>query len=412
MMRRAVKVRILYVKNLFLPALFIFFILCLILFPKSVVASASKGISLWINVVFPSLFPFFVGADLLNRSGIIRALGVLFEPIMRPLFNVPGCGSFPFVMGITSGYPVGAKLTTSMREDKMLSKLEAERLLAFSNNSGPLFIIGAVAVGMYNLPELGIFLLCCHILACITVGILFRFYGIRQEKRKHRIERNLIRRFKKEIENMNAKTDLGTMFGNAIKDSISTILAIGGFIIFFSVIINLLLELGIISIITKFLALFLLPLGIDKDIIASLISGLFEITTGTSAASKAATAPFVQKLIISSAIIGWAGFSVHLQVLSIISKTDINIKPYLIGKLLQGIIAACYTYIAIKFLHFGFENYTPTYIPWSIPLFNAGPQTLMDSLKYFSYSLPFLILCTIITISVRSNPKSHRKGLR
>lgn len=411
-MRRAVKVRILYVKNLFLPALFMFFILCLILFPKSVVSSASRGISLWVNVVFPSLFPFFVGADLLNRSGIIRALGVLFEPIMRPLFNVPGCGSFPFIMGITSGYPVGAKLTTSMREDKMLSKLEAERLLAFSNNSGPLFIIGAVAVGMYNLPELGLFLLSCHILACITVGILFRFYGIRQEKRKHRIERNLIRRFKKEIENMNAKTDLGTMFGNAIKDSISTILVIGGFIIFFSVIINLLLELGIISIITKFLALFLIPLGIDKDIVASLISGLFEITTGTSAASKAVTAPFMQKLIASSAVIGWAGLSVHLQVLSIISKTDINIKPYLIGKLLQGIIAACYTYIAIKFLHFGFENYTPTYIPWSIPVFNTGSQTLMDSLKYFSHSLPFLILCTIVTVFVRSTPKGHRKGFR
>jgi len=41
---------------------------------------------------------------------------------MRPLFNVPGCGSFAFAMGITSGYPVGAKITASMREEKLLSK--------------------------------------------------------------------------------------------------------------------------------------------------------------------------------------------------------------------------------------------------------------------------------------------------
>jgi len=93
-------------------------------------------IFLWFNVVFPSLFPFFVASEILYRTGFIKAIGILLEPIMRP-FNVPGCGSFAFAMGITSGYPVGAKITASMREEKLLSKTESERLLSFTNNSGP-----------------------------------------------------------------------------------------------------------------------------------------------------------------------------------------------------------------------------------------------------------------------------------
>ena len=37
-----------------------------------------------------------------------------------------------------------------------------------------------------------------------------------------------------------------------------------------------------------------------------------------------------------------------LQVLSIISKTDLSAKPYILGKILHGIIASIYTYIFIQ----------------------------------------------------------------
>lgn len=63
---------------------------------------------------------------------------------MKPLFNVPGEGAFPLIMGIISGYPVGAKIVTNFRKENICTKEEAERLLTFTNNSGPLFIIGTV----------------------------------------------------------------------------------------------------------------------------------------------------------------------------------------------------------------------------------------------------------------------------
>ena len=63
---------------------------------------------------------------------------------MRPIFNVPGEGSFAFIMGIISGYPTGAKILVNFRKNNIVSREECERLLSFSNNSGPLFIIGTV----------------------------------------------------------------------------------------------------------------------------------------------------------------------------------------------------------------------------------------------------------------------------
>ncbi len=96
---------VIYLKRLLLPFVCITFILLLVIFSDTAVESAAKGIVLWLNVVFPSLFPFFVASEILYRTGFIKSLGILLEPIMRPVFNVPGCGSFALAMGVTSGYP-------------------------------------------------------------------------------------------------------------------------------------------------------------------------------------------------------------------------------------------------------------------------------------------------------------------
>jgi len=347
-LNKRILIKAVRLKSLILPAACVLLILCLVIFSKTSVKAAHTGLNLWLNVVFPSLFPFFVVSSILNKTGFIRKIGKVFEPIMRPLFNVPGCGAFAFAMGIISGYPVGATITADLREKGLISKIEGERLLTFTNNSGPLFIIGAVAVGMFNIPQIGLILLGCHIAAGITVGIIYRFYKggnktAKNNKVKLRQNHYANNVSDKEDENEN----FGTIFGNAVRSSINTILAIGGFIIFFSVIINILLELGVIDYIAELISVPLSPIGIERGIIKAALSGAFEITTGTKLASTAAEAGLIGRLTTVSLIIGWAGFSVHSQVLSVIGNTDISIKPYLLGKLLQGIISAIYTYCTL-----------------------------------------------------------------
>ncbi|WP_026073818.1 sporulation integral membrane protein YlbJ [Acetivibrio cellulolyticus] len=392
--------RVIRLRPLLLPFSCITFILLLIIFSHTAVASASKGINLWLNVVFPSLFPFFVASEILNRTGFIKSVGILLEPIMRPLFNVPGCGSFALAMGVTSGYPVGAKLTASMREEKLLTKTEAERLLSFTNNSGPLFIIGAVAVGMFNNPGIGFVLLFCHILACLTVGILFRFYGKRRDQIKSVEGDKIFRKFKKELANTKP-VNVGEVLGESIRNSINTMLAIGGFIILFSVIINLLLETGVIASLSNFLSGFLAIIGIPKDILTPILSGFFEITTGINMISKTEGISFVQQLAAVSLILGWAGLSVHFQVYSIISKTDISIKPYLFGKLIQGIFAAIYIsiFMNLSFLIgvksqsvFGYFTYNTNWTWYNY---------MLNSIKNMSASLILLFLMGLISFVVK-----------
>jgi len=345
--------RVIYIRILSVPALCVLFIICLIVMSASAVRSALNGLQLWASIVVPSLFPFFVAAEVMNFTGFIRAFGILLEPVMRPFFNVPGCGSFPLSMGVTSGYPVGAKITCDLRSKGLLTKTEAERLLTFTNNSGPLFIIGAVGTGMYGSPRLGVFFLICHFLACITVGYIFRFYKTTRIKKRNEIFKQHVfptKSFKKTLlDNYKSnKYSFGTILGEAIKNSVSTIMIIGGFIVLFSVIIQLLTETGIIKTLADASTTILLHIGIDNQIIRGVISGLFEITTGSRLVSSASNIFLYQQLPAISFILGWAGLSVHFQVISIAAKTDISIRPYFIGKLLHGIFSAFYTWVGLK----------------------------------------------------------------
>lgn len=390
---------IIYLKSFILPAVCIFFILLLIVFPNTAVSSALKGLNLWSTVVFPSLFPFFVVSDILNKTGLIKSIGVLLEPVMRPLFNVPGCASFTLAVGLTSGAPVAAKITSNMRKEKLLTKVESERLLAFTNNSGPLFITGAVAVGMFKMPNLGLLLLACHFMASFTVGLLFRFYGKTSGYTGKKQNKNLIQIFKTELRQMinsNASSP-AKILGDSIQNSLGTMLTIGGFIVFFSVIINILIDSSIIVHLSNIIATKLISTGIDKEIITALLSGFFEITTGTDLASKA-NSSLIQQLTSVSIIIGWAGLCIHSQVYNMISKTDISIKPYLFGKLLQGVFAAFYIFIAIKITGFSPSICLPVFS--FIKSYHTLSWHQYINMSFFSILISILITVLMLIVAL------------
>src|SRR5699024_2741099 len=158
-------------KTFFLATTVVCIGVSLIIFPSQALEASIRGLNMWWEIVFPSLLPFFITAELLIAFGVVRFVGVLFEPIMRPLFNVPGAGSFGWIMGMASGYPTGAKIAARLREDDQLTKTEAERLVSFTNASSPLFIIGAVSIGFFHDPQLGILLAAAHYAGNALVGV-------------------------------------------------------------------------------------------------------------------------------------------------------------------------------------------------------------------------------------------------
>ena len=150
-------------KRNLLPLIFLGFTFCLLIFSKSNLPAVKSGLALWANSVVPSLFPFFVATELLMHTNIINIFGNILNPLMKPFFNIRGEGAFAFIMGIISGYPVGAKIASSLRQNNICSKEECERLLSFTNNSGPLFIIGTVGILMFKNTMIGLLLFITHL---------------------------------------------------------------------------------------------------------------------------------------------------------------------------------------------------------------------------------------------------------
>ena len=132
------------IKKYILPATFVLFVIGLVTFSSSNLAAAKSGLKLWANNVVPSLFPFFIATNLLSHTNIINYISKKCNKFMRPIFNVPGESAYAFVLGLISGYPMGAKIVTDLRTNNNCTKDEGERMLCFTNNSGPLFIIGTV----------------------------------------------------------------------------------------------------------------------------------------------------------------------------------------------------------------------------------------------------------------------------
>lgn len=320
------------------------FAIALISHPKEALDASIYGLNTWWDVVFPSLLPFFIIAEVLIGFGVVKFIGVLLEPFMRPLFRVPGVGGFVWSMGMASGNPAGAKFTVRLREENQITRLEAERLVAFTSCANPLFIFGAVAVGFFHNPELGIIFAISHYGANILVGLVMRFYGKTEEGKGEATKFSIIEAFNKMHETRIAdKRPIGKLLGDAVISSINTLLMIGGFIILFSVVNRLLSIMNITDYLALCIQLLFKLLMIPIDLAIPFISGLFEMTIGSDLISTTTGVTLLQQSIVVSFLLAFGGFSIQAQVASILSKSDIRFLPFLFARFLQGIFAAVLT---------------------------------------------------------------------
>lgn len=352
-----------FIKRKMISIMFILFAIFLVIYSNSNLVATRNGLKLWANNVIPSLFPFFIAVELLVHTNIVYYLSKFLDKLMKPLFNVPGIATFPFVMGLISGYPVGAKIVSDLYSNGACTKDEAERMLVFTNNSGPLFILGTVGVAFYSNSTFGIILLITHILASITVGIIFgkisksmnkmQFY---QKKSKSDLIFNntsLSKSNYSSVLNSDIElSELGGILGSSIASATKSILMIGGFVTLFSVVISILERSGVLVLVANTLSSIL---HIDSNLLVGTLSGIIEFTNGLSKISQVHLKNISINIILSAFVLGFGGISVTLQVLNIVSKNNLSIKKYLLGKVLQGIIAAFYTMMILQLPIFNFN---------------------------------------------------------
>lgn len=319
----------------------------LIIFPQESFEASKGGLNIWWTIVFPSLLPFLIFSELLISFGVVRFIGVMLEPFMRPLFRVPGVGGFVWAMGLASGFPAGAKFTVRLRQEEQLTRIEAERLVCFTNSSNPLFLFVAVAVGFFHNPHLGIILALSHYLGNICVGIIMRFYRWKEEK-SHAKELTKLPSIRQAFSQMHRTRiketrPFGSLLGDAVLSSIQTLLMIGGFIILFSVVNKLLFHMNITGLLASGVGGILHIFNFPDSLSLPFISGMFEMTLGSKLTSTVEEATLFQQTVMTSFILAFNGFSIQAQVASIIAATDIRFTPFFLARIAHGLLASIIT---------------------------------------------------------------------
>lgn len=295
--------------------------------PGEAIAGAKDGLVLCFNVIVPSLFPFFVLSSLVVDLGLAAYLGRALEGLMRPLFRVSGSCAAAVALGFIGGYPVGARTALQLYQQGLCSKPEAERLLAFCNNSGPAFILGVVGAGIFGDSRVGLLLYLTHALASLLVGLLFRFHGGAGYRRAAVSPSKPIQ-----------AVTLPAAFTGAVVRSLQSTLNICAFVVFFSVVLQLLSAFGVFAALADLLAL----AGFEPEWARRLVAGLLELSSGVS--SLRGDTHLAGRVSMAAFMLGWAGLSVHCQVLSFLIDSGLSAKTYLAGKLCHGLIAAGLTW--------------------------------------------------------------------
>lgn len=374
-------------------------LLAFLFYPKIVIEASLRGISIWWDVLFPALLPFFVISDLMLGIGVVHFAGTLLDPLMRPLFRISGRGGFVMAMGFVAGYPVGARLAAQLRAKQELKRDEGERLVAFTTTADPIFLIGAVSIGFFHDPALALVLAVAHYLGAVIVGGIMRFHGKEAptDMGEKNDKRNLLVRA---IDAMRRAREedarpFGQMFAEAVESALRLVFVVGGLVVFFCVFIDLLQKLGAIQWISSAAAIFLTLIGSDPGLAEALVNGLFEVTIGAQAASLAEVS-YPQRAIVAAFVLSWAGLSVHAQVVSLLTNTGFRYWPFLFARLLHALIS-------MLIVHLSWNALYPS--PHAFTLRTAFHDTVTTALYeqspfafFFLMSAALSLLMAIVTL--------------
>lgn len=339
--------------------------------PAVTASAALDGLLLAVKTVLPSTFPYMILSQLLLSCGAADAIGKALGPMTRRLFFLPPVCAAVILMGAVSGFPVGASCAASLYLSGRCKKEEAERMLCFCNFCGPPFILGGVA-GFLNHSGAGLAIFLAQTAVMFSLGILLGI-GARRRSRKSAVsaagtadktpqgkispdkaayrggisggtspaERKALPSVPRAgdpgmsndtLKNGTArggaqkekKKSFSLLFYEAVKGACLSMLQIIGFIVFFSILGDLLEKISD-----------LLPKtdGISPDaLLLPVLRGVLEISGGTRAAAAAGLA--IGKGNVGYAVFfcalatAWSGASVHMQVASFALPAGLSMKKY------------------------------------------------------------------------------------
>lgn len=267
--------------------------------PQAMINGVSNGLKVCSTAVIPSLFPFMVLSDFIVRSKLSEVIGNVLAPVTRLIFKLPGSAGCAVLMSMVGGYPVGAKMTAQLLENGEISTAQSKRMMLFCVNAGPAFVIGTVGTVIFSSSKAGTILYVSLVASAFVMGIVSRFFDSGSI----------------EIRQKNITFD-SKVISKSVSEAVNATLGLCAWILIFSCVMPLAEGLPI------------------KKELTVWIKILAEVTGGCLASAS------VFPLSIQALIMGWAGFSVHCQIVSYIKATGVRYLHFLLSRLIHGALAA------------------------------------------------------------------------
>ena len=289
--------------------LVLFFILNMLTNPARFISKSLDGISAWAFNVLPSVLPFMFFTKVLSALDTLPKLTRPFSGLSQKLFKTPPISIYAFIMAILSGYPVGSKMVADLYLQGKITKQDAFKMTSFCSTSGPMFIVGAVGVGMFKSAKIGYVLFLSHVIGAILNGILYRNLKLKSEERQEKIE------------SQTKAFDLSAM----VLNSTISILSVGCIITIFFIVIECFSP--ILSLLPQNLAFFFV--------------GIIEITKGCIDLATLSNQFLAVSLV--SFVISFGGISTLLQSLTMIAKLKMPVKTFALQKLTHACFSAVIT---------------------------------------------------------------------
>lgn len=306
--------------TLFLVICFLF----MLFLPSVVFQGASTGILLWFHTVFPTLFPFFIINALLLKTGTISRFSSILAPFFQPIFHVSRGASYAILCGFFCGTPIGAKSIVSLVTEHKISKEEGEYLLSFCNNTSPGFIVSFLCSQTLQMPKLSYISL--GILWCSAVLSSFIFRQLYAPDTIHSSVSALSASF----------CDFTTGLDESIWESMEIILKIGGYIVFFCVVLFLLKTIPCSSFLWN-----------------SIFLPSLELTNGVKMIAEQSL-PFQIRYILFMALASFGGFCAAFQTKCIIQAVGFSFSRYIKEKLITTMVTSL---LSLLFLLSGMNNW-------------------------------------------------------
>ncbi|GAA0134102.1 dipicolinic acid transporter SpoVV [Paenibacillus sp. YSY-4.3] len=322
-------------------------VVCIISAPSQAFEASSHGLALWWRIVFPALLPFLVLSQILMATGYAHGLGSLINPVTRRILGLPGTLGWVLPLGMTAGFPAAAEAAAALYKQGKITAHEAEKLASFSHYCSPVLIVIVVGTAYMKQPELGLFLLGIHWASGLSAAATMNWLSFGLPRKNEGSSLNSSERMEshptaprwklalRQIEEAQREDgrSFGKLLGDSVGSAVQTLMATGGYMLIFAV---------IIQIASSWLAPFVSP-----SMAAKPIAALLEVHLGSHAlASLGLASPLPTAL--TGALLGWGGLSACLQARAALKPTGLSGVFFLVNRIIHGVYAYVLTLLLWK----------------------------------------------------------------